>query len=336
MDEPAGQAQVLAPAPGRQHGAREEILSAIRRALALPAPKPHLNQHANPRPASTSTSPLPAPAPRDAAPDASNATGSNAARLPAGEATRREGEGIRPAPTSADDALEAAGWVPDSSAPDADSNAKPGAKASGFQPIALPVLSSPAPAWRAWLPPVGESEAERVALLERNLLDLKAEFVRVPDAGALQVLAAEMARENGWARVASHAAPLLDAALAGLPGVEMLGTAGGLAASELESCEAGWTTCDALIAQTGTVLLSAREAGGRALSVLPPHHVVVATIAQVVPDLPAAFALARETYGDALPSSLSFITGPSRTGDIERILVLGAHGPKRLTVILVG
>ena len=53
-----------------------------------------------------------------------------------------------------------------------------------------------------------------------------------------------------------------------------------------------------------------------------------------VGDLTDAFALARKRYGE-VPAFLSFITGPSRTGDIERILVLGAHGPKRLTVILV-
>ena len=52
-------------------------------------------------------------------------------------------------------------------------------------------------------------------------------------------------------------------------------------------------------------------------------------------DLPAAFALIKQTYGTNQPSMISFITGPSRTGDIERILVLGAHGPKKLTVLLL-
>ena len=83
----------------------------------------------------------------------------------------------------------------------------------------------------------------------------------------------------------------------------------------------------ALIAQAGSVLVSSRSSGGRALSVLPPHHIVLARREQLLPDLPAAFALLRNKYASDYPSLISFITGPSRTGDIERILVLGAHGP---------
>jgi L-lactate dehydrogenase complex protein LldG len=97
----------------------------------------------------------------------------------------------------------------------------------------------------------------------------------------------------------------------------------------------GITVCDALIAQTGSILLTARSAGGRVLSVLPPHHVVVAQANQLVPDLPAAFELLQAKYRDHYPSFITFITGPSRTGDIERILVLGAHGPRILTVIIL-
>jgi L-lactate dehydrogenase complex protein LldG len=67
--------------------------------------------------------------------------------------------------------------------------------------------------------------------------------------------------------------------------------------------------------------------------VLPPHHVVLARRDQLIADLPAAFALITQRYAPNFPSMISFITGPSRTGDIERILVLGAHGPKKLTVI---
>ena len=101
----------------------------------------------------------------------------------------------------------------------------------------------------------------------------------------------------------------------------------------MEQSDAGISACDALVAQTGSVLVTSRSAGGRALSVLPPHHVVLARRGQLVRDLTAALQLVKRTYAPDYPSFIGFITGPSRTGDIERILVLGAHGPKKLTVL---
>jgi L-lactate dehydrogenase complex protein LldG len=94
----------------------------------------------------------------------------------------------------------------------------------------------------------------------------------------------------------------------------------------------GVTGCDCLIAQTGSVVVSACSSGGRALSVLPPTHLVIAHRHQIVPDLTAAIALLRTRYDRRWPSAVSVITGPSRTADIEKILVFGAHGPKRLAV----
>ena len=105
-----------------------------------------------------------------------------------------------------------------------------------------------------------------------------------------------------------------------------------LEAFKSQAGELGETGCDCLVAQTGSIFVSTRSAGGRALSVLPPVHLVIARRDQLVPDLPAAFALLRQRYGDHWPSQLSLITGPSRTADIEKILVMGAHGPKRLAV----
>jgi L-lactate dehydrogenase complex protein LldG len=139
---------------------------------------------------------------------------------------------------------------------------------------------------------------------------------------------------EGWKSAACHTGLLPDA-ICPVLGLPMVHTDKHYDVHMLEACDAGITECDALIAQTGTVMLSSRRAGGRALSILPPHHVVLARRDQLVPDLPAAFDLLKAEYRDNLPSMISFITGPSRTGDIERILVLGAHGPKKLTVLCV-
>jgi L-lactate utilization protein LutC len=100
----------------------------------------------------------------------------------------------------------------------------------------------------------------------------------------------------------------------------------------LGTCDLGVTGCDCLVAQTGSIFVSTRSAGGRALSVLPPVHLVLARREQLVPDLPAAVALLRQRYGNRWPSALTLISGPSRTADIEKTLVLGAHGPKRLAL----
>jgi L-lactate dehydrogenase complex protein LldG len=100
-----------------------------------------------------------------------------------------------------------------------------------------------------------------------------------------------------------------------------------------ESSEATITCTEALVAQTGSVFVSA-SCGGRAASVVAPVHIVIATIDQLLPDLDRAFARLREIGADAKNSMLCLITGSSRTADIEKIIVMGAHGPRRVVVIL--
>jgi len=204
-------------------------------------------------------------------------------------------------------------------------------------------LSAPAPSVEAppdaqsrrrWLPLVGPGYEEQVGSFAAQAAVLKAEFFRFPSLEAAREQLAVWAREEKWERIATHAHSLTDGLLGG-SAVPRFEVAAGYDKQELEKCPVGVTACEALVAQTGSVLISAASAGGRALSILPPHHIVVATREQVVPDLTAAFARAREIYGARIPAFLSFITGPSRTGDIERILVLGAHGPKRLSIFLI-
>jgi L-lactate dehydrogenase complex protein LldG len=185
------------------------------------------------------------------------------------------------------------------------------------------------------LPVVGVTFAEQVALFAGNARELRAEFKQVAGLPELVQELQRLAGEAGWRRLATHAGTLTDAVAPAL-GLPVLRVDGGVDAAELERCDVGLTECDALVAQTGSVLVTSRSAGGRALSVLPPHHVVLARADQLVAGLPDAFAMLEAKYAAGYPSMISFITGPSRTGDIERILVLGAHGPKRLTILMVG
>jgi L-lactate dehydrogenase complex protein LldG len=99
--------------------------------------------------------------------------------------------------------------------------------------------------------------------------------------------------------------------------------------------EVGITLCESLIARNGSILVSNGNMAGRRLSIYPSYHVVVAYTSQLVPDLKDAFKVLKEKYDDKLPSMISNITGPSRTADIEKTLVLGAHGPKELIVFLL-
>jgi L-lactate dehydrogenase complex protein LldG len=186
---------------------------------------------------------------------------------------------------------------------------------------------------REWLPPVGDSFDERVASFGKQSTELKTEFHLRPSREEAFAMLREIAQRENFQRIASHRGTLTDPACAELRLPTLL-TDQSYAATELEQCDAGITECDALVAQTGSVIITTRSAGGRALSVLPPHHIVLTRRDQLLRDLPAAFALLRERYSSDYPSFMSVITGPSRTGDIERILVLGAHGPKKLSVLV--
>lgn len=98
--------------------------------------------------------------------------------------------------------------------------------------------------------------------------------------------------------------------------------------------EVGITSCEFLIAHTGSVMVSAAMGGGRQLSVYPPIHVVVARKDQLVDYIGAAYTNIQNKYERRLPSQITMITGPSRTADIEKTLVMGAHGPRELHVFI--
>jgi L-lactate dehydrogenase complex protein LldG len=211
-------------------------------------------------------------------------------------------------------------------------------KVKAVRPIAPdnaePLPDPPIIGARHWLPRVGDKFKDWVELFSRNAMDLKTGFHLMTSSDEMRQALVHLRDTEGWKRVASHSGLLPDA-ICPVLGIPLVHTDKSYDVHELEKCDVGITECDALIAQTGSVLVTNRSAGGRALSVLPPHHVVLARRDQLVPDLPAAFELLKTEYGSDFPSMISFITGPSRTGDIERILVLGAHGPKRLTILCV-
>ena len=108
-----------------------------------------------------------------------------------------------------------------------------------------------------------------------------------------------------------------------------------LVKTDLAHCDVSITGCETLVARTGTIVLSAAQDSGRTVSVYAPIHICIAYTNQLVYDLKDALQGVREKYGDKLPSLISFATGPSRTADIEKTLVVGVHGPKEVYLFLV-
>jgi L-lactate dehydrogenase complex protein LldG len=95
------------------------------------------------------------------------------------------------------------------------------------------------------------------------------------------------------------------------------------------------TGCECLVARLGSIMVSTGQTAGRRIFVNPEVHIVLAYTSQLVNDLKDAFNLLRKKYEPRMPSMVTMITGPSRTADIEKTLVVGVHGPKELYVFLV-
>ena len=106
----------------------------------------------------------------------------------------------------------------------------------------------------------------------------------------------------------------------------------------LARADLGLSGVDAVIAETGTLMLTAQPGQMRGVSLLPPVHVAVARTDQVVATFADALRTVRragETMQENLTSCISFVTGPSRTGDIELKLTVGVHGPGEMHLILL-
>jgi L-lactate dehydrogenase complex protein LldG len=104
---------------------------------------------------------------------------------------------------------------------------------------------------------------------------------------------------------------------------------------DLLATDIGLTLCECLIARTGSVMITSKQASGRRLPVYANFHIVVAYTSQLLPNIKDGLKFIRDKYADAMPSMISSITGPSRTADIEKTLVQGAHGPREIFVFLI-
>jgi L-lactate dehydrogenase complex protein LldG len=90
-----------------------------------------------------------------------------------------------------------------------------------------------------------------------------------------------------------------------------------------------------LVARTGSILLSSAQQSGRTVSVYAPVHICIASTKQLVYDIDDSLMQLRDKYNTAFPSMVSLASGPSRTADIEKTLVVGVHGPKEVFCFLI-
>jgi len=136
-----------------------------------------------------------------------------------------------------------------------------------------------------------------------------------------------VAQENNWKNIHT-----LEPNIQGL--LKEAGIAFTSEESAMEQMDAGITYCEYLIARSGSIMLSSRQVSGRRMAAFPPAHIVIGYSNQIVMHVKEALNGMKLRY-TKLPSLITVITGPSRTADIEKTLILGAHGPKELYVFLL-
>jgi L-lactate dehydrogenase complex protein LldG len=189
----------------------------------------------------------------------------------------------------------------------------------------------PPPLPRPALRPRNLSGPERVELFVRQFEKLNGKAVRVrsrKEAGA-----AVHDLMNGHTAVASNAPFLRECSIADIPGVETGITSRDKLRAVCADAAFGITSADFALADTGTFVMISSPKEARLISLLPPVHIGVIPSSAILPNLDELFTRCPKPADDS--SSMVLITGPSRTADIEQILVRGVHGPGEIYAVIV-
>jgi L-lactate dehydrogenase complex protein LldG len=139
---------------------------------------------------------------------------------------------------------------------------------------------------------------------------------------------------NGKTAVASNAPFLRECGIADLAGVRSGFTDAAALRALCATADVGITSADYALADTGTLVMLASPDEARLISLLPPVHIAVVPAGRVLSGLDELFTMLPNPANDT--SSMVLITGPSRTADIEQILVRGVHGPGEIHIVVVG
>jgi len=193
-------------------------------------------------------------------------------------------------------------------------------------------------------PPVPEvwprTNATTEQLVERftNELDaVQGKFIRCGSMEEARRRLADLQKQSQWRAIGLADRPICRELAADLPPENAALAKQGWNPHEMAGLSAGLVAAECLLADTGTCLVECNTAEERLLCYLPPACVIVAKVEQLVEHLPAGWEeIARRTAEPERRGEFVLITGPSRTADIEKILILGVHGPKQVVVILIG
>ncbi len=172
-----------------------------------------------------------------------------------------------------------------------------------------------------------ESEEDLEVIFAEELSKVNGQFIYCENEQELRIILHSIFVQNQWT-----SALVKDAGISNILDQIKIQSFGKL--SDYTKVDVSLSSCEALIARLGSVLVSSANKLGRRVNFIGDTHIVLAHRHQIVESVKDAMKLMEEKYGKTLPSMVSVMTGPSRTADIEKTLVMGAHGPKQLMVIL--
>jgi L-lactate dehydrogenase complex protein LldG len=191
-----------------------------------------------------------------------------------------------------------------------------------------------APAPGSDRPPAGVPGEELIAEFAAQVRALGGSVAVAPDGAACAAQIVEYLRDQKIASVAVHGSPCARQLAEKLTGVALL-SASGAARAQLERADCALLEASALLADTGSAIVLCASYGDRLLPYLPRTCLIVSTVDRLFPSLcPQALACIDDAARKGLRGEAVIITGPSRTADIEKKLVLGAHGPAELAIFL--
>ncbi len=190
------------------------------------------------------------------------------------------------------------------------------------QPVPVPFPASENTK-SVYLPSKQELEIE----FAENFSKLLGKFSYCANEEELVILLNELIKERNWTKIYNRETLLKKKlTVAGLTIIY---------SDDVAVCDAAISGCEYLIARTGSMVLSSAQQSGRTISVYAPIHICIAYAKQLVYDIEDGLQKLRQEHGQQFPSLVTLATGPSRTADIEKTLVVGVHGPKEVYCFLV-